>query len=166
PIAALIEFIEKRHPEVVGISMTVAESIGQFHKFKKLLGSLSHRPQLLVGGGLFAQTPSLQNELGLEQVFTDASTAVEYARHCCGLGSSPLVLANVLGEIGTRIQSFRKELSLSQKELAQRADLDRAYISALEHGKQNVTVGALCKLANALNVTLEDVIVGQNGRCS
>ncbi len=70
------------------------------------------------------------------------------------------VLASYLKGLGRRISTLRKERSMSQQQLADTADLDRTYISAVEHGKQNVTVGAIVKLAVALQIPLDDLMVG------
>ncbi len=60
-----------------------------------------------------------------------------------------------LKAMGERIKVVRKKLGLIQQELADRSGHDRAYISAIEHGKHNVTIGAVLKLANALGVSFQ-----------
>jgi transcriptional regulator with XRE-family HTH domain len=47
--------------------------------------------------------------------------------------------------------------------LAQAADLDRTYISAVEHGKQNLTLAAVMRLAEALDVPFEQLLVSEDG---
>jgi transcriptional regulator with XRE-family HTH domain len=47
---------------------------------------------------------------------------------------------------------------LTQQELADAAGLDRTYISGLEHGKQNPTIGALLRLATALETPLDRLV--------
>jgi transcriptional regulator with XRE-family HTH domain len=49
---------------------------------------------------------------------------------------------------------------MSQQDLADGSGLDRAYISSVENGKQNVTIGAVFKLSDALDIALEDLLVG------
>ena len=70
------------------------------------------------------------------------------------------ILSSYLNELGTRILSHRKASGMSQQALADAADLDRTYISAVEHGKQNVTVGAIVKLSIALKIPLNQLLVG------
>lgn len=67
-----------------------------------------------------------------------------------------------LNELGGRILSLRKLNGMSQQALADAANLDRTYISAVEHGKQNVTVGAIVKLALALKIPLTQLLVGSS----
>ena len=43
---------------------------------------------------------------------------------------------------------------MTQQDLATASELDRTYISALEQGKQNVTFGAVLRIAKALNISL------------
>ena len=72
------------------------------------------------------------------------------------------VLSAYLGELGRRILALRKARAMSQQSLADAANLDRTYISAVEHGKQNVTIGAVAKLSSALKISLHDLLVGPN----
>jgi len=53
---------------------------------------------------------------------------------------------------------------MNQGELAERAGVDRAYISLVENGKQNLTMSALVKLADALSVPVASIIPNDNYR--
>lgn len=66
-------------------------------------------------------------------------------------------LIEVLNTIGKKIVDRRKELNLTQEDLAFTADIDRTYIGYIENGKQNVTVSVLCKLANALDINIKEL---------
>lgn len=63
-------------------------------------------------------------------------------------------------ELGNRIRSFRKELGLSQEELAFRCGFDRTYISMLERGKRNPSYLNLLKLSKGLNVEISRLVKG------
>ena len=52
--------------------------------------------------------------------------------------------------IGERIRQLRNEMGISQEEFAERANIDRTYVTRLETGKRNVTIIALQKVINAL----------------
>ena len=67
-------------------------------------------------------------------------------------------LEQLLGRLALAVQSERKKRSWSQLELSNRAGLDRAYISGLENGKQNPTIGVVLKLATALGVKLDELL--------
>jgi transcriptional regulator with XRE-family HTH domain len=51
-------------------------------------------------------------------------------------------------------------LSLSQEELAFKADLDRTYIGGIERGERNVSVLNLCRIADALGVPPSTLLDG------
>jgi transcriptional regulator with XRE-family HTH domain len=67
-----------------------------------------------------------------------------------------------LRKLGHSVHEYRKIRGFSQQELAASSDLDRAYISAVEHGKQNISIGAIAKLAKALNLSIEELLIGAN----
>ncbi|MDR0473252.1 MAG: helix-turn-helix domain-containing protein [Treponema sp.] len=60
---------------------------------------------------------------------------------------------------GENLKNFRKERNISQEELAFRAELDRTYISGLECGKRNPTLKILVKLANAMNMKPNELLL-------
>lgn len=59
---------------------------------------------------------------------------------------------NIKIAIGERIRQLRNELGISQEEFADRADIDRTYVTRLETGKRNVTIIALGKVIKALEI--------------
>lgn len=59
-------------------------------------------------------------------------------------------------KLGNRIKELRKEHSISQEELAERANLDRTYINSIENGKRNISIINIEKITIALNTTLKD----------
>ena len=62
----------------------------------------------------------------------------------------------IKSKIGQRIRFLREQASMSQKDLAYTADLDRSYIASVENGNRNVSIVNIEKIANALNVSLKD----------
>lgn len=68
--------------------------------------------------------------------------------------------ATVLATFGARVRAARKAALLSQEELAERAGLDRTYISGIERGLRNVALLNLCTLADALGVDVGDLVSG------
>lgn len=59
---------------------------------------------------------------------------------------------------GRRLRELRIERGLSQEELAQRAGLDRTYVSQAEQGRRNATLRTLQKIATALDTELAVLI--------
>ncbi len=54
--------------------------------------------------------------------------------------------------LALNLRRLRRERSLTQSDLAFRAEVNRSYISELENAKYSATVEMLGKLARALNV--------------
>ncbi len=61
-------------------------------------------------------------------------------------------------QMGKRIETLRKKLNLSRQQLAEWADVSREYIRKLEGGGYDPTVGTLQRIANALGVSLTELL--------
>jgi len=61
-------------------------------------------------------------------------------------------------EIGTHLRKVRKAHKLLQKDLADRAGLDRSYISKLERGLGDPTWSTLTKIANAYQLSVPHLL--------
>lgn len=59
--------------------------------------------------------------------------------------------------VGTTIRSLRSGKSLSQEELALKANIDRAYVGGVERGEHNITLMNLIKLSDAIEISLSDL---------
>ena len=59
-------------------------------------------------------------------------------------------------KVGQRIKELRKIILLSQESLANKADVDRTYVTDVENGRRNVSVEILERLINALDVTVSE----------
>ncbi|MED3882814.1 helix-turn-helix transcriptional regulator [Priestia megaterium] len=62
--------------------------------------------------------------------------------------------------LGKRIRELRIIKGISQEELASIADIHRTYIGAIERGEKNITVCTASKVAQSLNITLEELVKG------
>ncbi|RWA50608.1 XRE family transcriptional regulator [Cupriavidus sp. UYMSc13B] len=63
-----------------------------------------------------------------------------------------------LSTIAERLAALRKLNGLTLEELAQRASLTKSYLSKLERGLSSPTIGTVLKLAEALDVTVDQLI--------
>ncbi|MFT3772194.1 MAG: helix-turn-helix transcriptional regulator [Minicystis sp.] len=72
----------------------------------------------------------------------------------------------LLSQIGLRIQERRRDLGLTQKELAEKVEMQQSNVARIERGEQNLTVRTLCKLAEALETTATELFVGSSQRPS
>lgn len=60
--------------------------------------------------------------------------------------------------IGENIKKIRKEKRLTQKELAQRLNVSQANLAQYENGKRNPKLATLQKIADALEVSVSDLL--------
>ncbi len=72
----------------------------------------------------------------------------------------------LLSQIGLRVLRRRQQLGLTQKALADRLGINNTNLARIEHGKQNLTVDTLCKLADALETTAAELFTGLPPRAS
>lgn len=68
------------------------------------------------------------------------------------------------GELARRVRRRRGELGLSLDEVASRAGFDPAYLDRVEHAPVALTVGALIRLADALDTRVSDLLRSQPER--
>ena len=64
-------------------------------------------------------------------------------------------------KIGQRIVQLRKEQKLSQQKFANAADIERTFLTHIENGRKNISVGTLQKITNALGVSIQDFFTSQ-----
>ncbi|HOH75209.1 MAG TPA: helix-turn-helix transcriptional regulator [Paludibacteraceae bacterium] len=60
--------------------------------------------------------------------------------------------------VGIRIRNIRKSQGVSQQILAYEVDMEKTNISRIEAGRTNVTIKNLYKIAQALGVTMKDIV--------
>ena len=64
--------------------------------------------------------------------------------------------------LSSNIKRLRKELGLSQEQLADKCGLHRTYVGAVERGERNVTLSSLEMLASALEVDVPTLLTTMN----
>lgn len=68
-----------------------------------------------------------------------------------------------LTALGSRIRHRRKQLALTQEELADRSGMDRSYVGGIERGKRNITFTKLCQISAALECDVAALVHGLPG---
>jgi transcriptional regulator with XRE-family HTH domain len=63
---------------------------------------------------------------------------------------------DVRKRVGLNLQRIRRGKGLSQEELAHRARIHQTYLSGVEGGKRNPSIGVLGRIATALAVDIEE----------
>ncbi|MBS2008000.1 MAG: helix-turn-helix transcriptional regulator [Cyanobacteria bacterium SZAS TMP-1] len=65
---------------------------------------------------------------------------------------------NLYISLGKVILQRRKDLGLSQEQLAKRSNVDRAFLSAVERGKRQPSFGTVSKVASGLDIRYSQLI--------
>jgi transcriptional regulator with XRE-family HTH domain len=66
---------------------------------------------------------------------------------------------NLSKQFGQRVKAVRLEKDLSQGDVARRLKLHRSYISGIERGVRNPSLGVVEKIAKALKVSAKDLLI-------
>jgi methanogenic corrinoid protein MtbC1/DNA-binding XRE family transcriptional regulator len=162
PTDHLIPFVKARGANLVCVSCSLDRLVPVAAKLVAELRKIPAGPKVMVGGAALVMNPKHADEIKADAVVIDPQRGVTCARELCGLLNPENALALFLRKLGHSVHEYRKLRGMSQQELASSSDLDRAYISAVEHGKQNISIGAISKLAKALEVSIEELLIGSD----
>lgn len=160
PTDHLVPYAKARGAHLVCVSVALTPLIPTAEKLVQELKKINPAPKVLLGGSAFSLNPALADKVGADAYTPDPQQAVTVARQVCGILNAENQLGLFLRKLGHSVHEYRKVRGYSQQELATSSDLDRAYISAVEHGKQNISIGAISKLAKALDVSIEELLIG------
>lgn len=163
PTADLVDWVRERKPDLVMFSLSQRDRIPVAKEAARILKSLDEPPLVFVGGvGL--SDPNVGAAIPADLISGDPLQAISVANRLLKVREEPRSVADYLAVLGRRVQHLRKERGWSQQELATQAGLDRAYLSTVEKGKQNITIGAAARIAAALDTTLSALIEEETGR--
>ena len=73
-------------------------------------------------------------------------------------------MGDIRAAFGQRVRELRKELGISQEELADRAGLHYTYVGGIERGERNLGVVNVERVALALGVSLAEFFAPFSGR--
>lgn len=62
--------------------------------------------------------------------------------------------------IGRRIARLRKQLNITQEDLAASVGISREYLSNIERGHESISIRLLAQIAKALNVEISCLLDG------
>lgn len=157
PTDDLVELVRTRKPDLVMLSLALPDRIPVAGRAVTLLKSLDDAPVVFVGGtgmSSFHAGASIPADL----ITSAPLDAMRAAGEIFGLKQERPTLEDHLSALGRRVQALRKKHAWSQQQLAVRAGLDRTYVSAVEQGKQNITIGAAAKFADAFDMPLSELV--------
>ena len=161
PANSLARVAEEKGLRVVCLAVSLSEALPALAKAVAVLKGLKPAPAVLVGGVALSGLQNPLEETGADAVVQDAGDVAAAARRLVGLSAESQSFEQYLLTVGASIRRLRKERDWSQDRLAETAGLDRTYMSALENGKQNLTLKALMSIAVALDVTPEHLLAAR-----
>lgn len=68
-------------------------------------------------------------------------------------------------EMGRRVRRKRRELGLTQEQLAEQVGLSTSFIGFIERGEKAPSLDTMAKLADVLDMTLDYLVCGVRLRC-
>ena len=71
----------------------------------------------------------------------------------------------VLAKFGRNLRKFREASALTQEALAEKADMDRTYLSDIERGLRNAGIKNIVRLAKALGIPASRLMDGLDEPC-
>ncbi len=155
PAKDLAEYVRRRNIDLVALSATQAEFLPNAGDAASAIRERNGpAAKILLGGRALDGTDLDLSSLGCDAVAGDALQALTEARRLVGLTRDRISLEEQLTLMGQRIREARANLRMTQQALGEASGLDRTYISLVERGKQNLTIGAALKIAHALDVPI------------
>ncbi|MXZ88802.1 MAG: helix-turn-helix domain-containing protein [Dehalococcoidia bacterium] len=157
PAEDLVAMARSRDADLVVLSLSHPDRLAAARQTVEMLKALDEGPVVFVGGRGLPQ-PGTADALPADFVSSNPVEALRTARELLGLHRERLTLEGQLEALGRRVQELRKARGWSQQKLAAEAGLDRTYLGTVEQGRQNITIGAALRLAEALEKTLPELI--------
>jgi methanogenic corrinoid protein MtbC1/DNA-binding XRE family transcriptional regulator len=158
PAEDLGRMVAERKPDMVALSATLEGSMGALADCVKAVREASESTFIVIGGVTVAGEPELARATGADLIASDPVQAVIDIGVHFDISGSSMPLELILQKVGEQVRAKRTERGWSQQQLADSAGLDRTYLSGVEHGKQNLTLGAVKKIGDALNTPISEFI--------
>lgn len=158
PTRALIEIVASRRPDLLCLSVTLESNRKAVDVLIKGLKTIPESPKVILGGCFEENGRDWKHGLDGVESAMNVVDGVRLARKLFKPSRSQVDLSEYLKELGQRIRSLRQKIGWTQEELAKATKLTRSYLVAVEGGKQNLTMGVVVRIANALNLSPDQLI--------
>jgi len=158
PDADLVEIVKKRAPHFLGLSATMAQGRAHARRVAGELSALASAPRIILGGHATIDgrgTQPIAGAISARTLVDGLKIAVEFLR----AHRPKAVLKEYLSALGLRVRDLRLKKGWTQEQLAETAGVTRVCIVAVEGGKQNVSMDIVIRLANALGVLPERLMI-------
>jgi len=158
PTAALIEIVSARRPNLLALSITMEANLRRTQTLVKKIRKLPAAPYIIVGGRAAVGVNSGRNKFPGIETATTVIEGVRLAKKILLPDRPKAILADYLQELGRRVRDLRRQAGWTQEQLAKVTRLTRAYIVAVEGGKQNVSMDVVIRVANGLGVAPDQLL--------
>ena len=158
PTAALIEIVIARRPNLLALSTTLQSNLRRTRALIEKIRKLPGAPYIIVGGQAALGDNSGKNKLQGIETATNVIEGVRLAKKILAPDRPKAILSDYLKELGRRVRDLRQKTGWTQKQLAKATCLTRAYIVAVEGGKQNVSMDVVIRVANGLGVAPDQLL--------
>jgi len=160
PTSTLVDMVDDRRPHLLALSVTMKHGVKQALRVVQLVKRLAVQPKILVGGNALVNNQLRQEKNSGCAVASDAIDGLKLGRNLLHSDHPKAVLQEYLKELGRRVRELRTRAGWTQQQLAEVTNLARAYVVSVEGGKQNVSIDVLLRIANALRVSPEGLLSG------
>ena len=158
PTAALIEIVSARRPNLLALSTTLQSNLQRTRALIKKIRKLPAVPYIIVGGQATLGDNSGKNKIQGIETAANVIEGVTLAKKILAPDRPKAILSDYLKELGRRVRDLRQKASWTREQLAKATRLTRAYIVAVESGKQNVSMDVVIRVANGLGVPPDQLL--------
>jgi methanogenic corrinoid protein MtbC1/DNA-binding XRE family transcriptional regulator len=158
PTAALIEIVSARRPNLLALSTTLQSNLRRTRTLINKVRKLPGAPYIIVGGQAALGDNSGKNKIQGIETATNVIEGVKLAKKILAPDRPKAILSDYLKELGRRVRDLRQKAGWTQEQLAKATRLTRAYIVAVEGGKQNVSMDVVIRVANGLGVVPDQLL--------
>lgn len=158
PTRALVEMVEARRPNLLCLSVTLEKNLKTVGLLLTGLSTVPDRPRVLIGGCVGPKAATWKKDFAGVEIATGLADGIKLARGFFKPIQPTVHLSDILKELGRRIHALRQKAGWTQADLAKATKLTRAYILAVEGGKQNPSLDVVIRIANALKVAPDRLI--------
>lgn len=162
PAPDLLATVGSRRPQILALSITMPEGIAPARRLLEELGQIGAPPRVILGGLAMAGV-NPWNVTDVEcTVAGDLIEGIAIAARFQREVRPKTILREYLIGLGRRVRALRGQKGWTQEQLAEAARVTRVCIVAVEGGKQNLSMDIVVRMANALGVTPEGLLTGQD----
>ncbi len=158
PNHALVEMVHRRHPQVLALSLTMAQGVEHVGWLVGELEKSAPEVRVIIGGRALGENSSLGNLSQRCEIAKDIITGVASIGRLLRADRPKSVLKEYQMVLAHRVRDLRTKRGWTQEHLADLAKVTRACVIAVEGGKQNVSMDILVRMANALEVAPETLL--------